>query len=296
MFLLSVSGYGPGGSHVVEILVKGKGWAENAQQLNFTYVITATSVTPTSGSLAGGQTITISGSGFGNTKENANVLLDGSPCDIISISMSHITCVTTAHAEGNVSTEISIGESSVTISDAFEYASSLTISVTSLSPQQGSISGGEVITISGSGFLDTTTVQMGGENCEVQSITAVEITCVTSRHTPGEYPILVVTQGKGFAEIPEEYSKFEFVLVVRSIFPLIGSVAGGTHMVITGEGFGSNASRAVVTVQDRPCQITSFNDTRVICETEDIFQTIMVDNSGSDPGLFDVILFSVLSR
>ena len=284
------SGYGPGGSHLVEILVKGKGWADNAEHLNFTYVITATSVTPASGSLAGGQTITISGSGFGNTKENANVSLDGSSCDITSVSMSHITCVTTAHAEGNVSIEISIGESLVTLSDAFEYDSSLTISVTSLSPQQGSISGGEVITISGSGFLDTTTVQVGDESCEIQRVTAVEIICVTSRHAPGKYPILVVTPGKGFAEIPEEYSKFEYVLVVRFIFPLIGSVVGGTRLVITGQGFGSNASRAVVTVQDRPCQITSFNDTHVICETGQMFLTIMVDNSGSHPGWFDVVL------
>ena len=268
---------------MVGILVKGKGWTENDQQLNFTYVIAATSVTPASGSLAGGQTITISGSGFGNRKENANVSLDGSPCDIISISMSHITCITTAHAEGNVSVEISIADSSVIISNAFEYDSSLTISVTILSPQQGSVSGGEVITISGSGFIDTTTVQVGDRNCEIQSVTEAEITCATSRHAPGEYPILVVTPGKGFANIPEEYSKFEYVLVVHSIFPLIGSVAGGTHVVITGQGFGSDASRAVVTVQDRLCGVTSINDTHVMCEAGDTFQTIEVDNSGSHP-------------
>ena len=279
-----VSGYGPGGRHLVEILVKGKGWAENDQQLNFTYVIAATSVTPARGSLAGGQTVTISGSGFGDRKENADVSLDGSPCDIISISMSHITCLTTAHAEGNVSVAISIADSSVTISDAFQYDSLLTISVTTLSPQQGSVSGGEVITISGSGFIDTTTVQVGNGNCEIQSVTEAEITCVTSRHAPGEYPIVVVTPGKGFAEIPEEYSKFEYVLVVHSIFPLIGSVAGGTHVVIAGQGFGSDASRAVVTVQGRLCRVTSMNDTHVICETGDIFQRNEVDNSGSHPG------------
>lgn len=283
-FYFPASDYGPGGSHLVEVLVKGKGWAENAHQLNFTYVITATSVTPASGSLAGGQTITISGSGFGNRKENANVSLGGSSCDVISISMSHITCITTAHAEGNVSVEISIGHSSVTISDAFEYDSSLTISVISLSPQQGSVSGGEEITISGSGFMDTTTVQVGDENCAIQSVTEVEITCVTPRHAPGEYFILVVTPGKGFAEMPEEYNTFEYVLVVHSIFPLIGSVAGGTNVVITGQGFGSDEARAVVTVQDRLCRITSFNDTHVICETEDMFQIIKVDNSGSHPG------------
>lgn len=284
LFSFFVSDHGPGGSHLVEILVKSKGWAENDQQLKFAYVIAATAVTPASGSMAGGQTITISGSGFGKRNENVNVALGGSPCDIISISLFHITCITTAHAEGNVSIEISVGESSVTILDAFEYDSSLTISVTALSPQQGSVSGGVVITISGSGFIDTTMVQVGNENCKKQSVTELEITCVTARHAPGKYPIRVVTPGKGFAEIPERYSKFEYVLVVNSIYPLIGSVAGGTHVVISGQGFGSNASGAVVTVQDRLCAITSINDTHVICETEDIFQMKAIDNGGSHPG------------
>ena len=234
--------------------------------------------------MAGGQTITIYGSGFGKRNENAIVSLGGSPCDIISISLSHITCITTAHVEGNVSVEISVGESSVTISDAFEYDSSLTISVTALSPQQGSVSGGVVITISGYGFIDTTMVQVGNENCKKQSVTEMEITCVTSRHAPGEYPILVVTPGKGFAEIPERYSKFQYVLVVNSIYPLIGSVVGGTRVVISGQGFGSNTSGAVVTIQDRLCEITSINDTHVICETEDVFQMKEVDNGGSHPG------------
>lgn len=268
--------------------MKGKGWAENAQQLNFTYVISAASVSPSSGSTAGGQTITISGSGFGNQKENASVSLDGSPCDIITISMSRITCTTTAHAAGSVSVEISIDDSSVTISNAFEYDSSLDIQVTGLSPQQGGVSGGEVITISGSGFMNMTTVQVGNENCVIQSLTEAEITCVTPRHAPGKFPILLVTPGKGFAVIPEEHSKFEYVFEVHSVSPLIGSVAGGTHVVITGRGFGSNVSRADVTAQGRPCRITSINDTQVICETEDMFQTVEVNSGGTHQSKLNV--------
>lgn len=110
---------------MVEVLVKEKGLADNNQLLNFTYIITATSVSPASGSIAGGQVIAISGSGFGSKKENASVLLDGSPCDVLTITMSQITCRTSAHSEGKVSVNISIDESSVTVSNAFEYDSSL---------------------------------------------------------------------------------------------------------------------------------------------------------------------------
>lgn len=280
--------YGPGGSHVVEVLVKGKGLADNAQQLNFTYVISATSVSPASGSTAGGQVITISGSGFGNKKENATVSLDGSPCEILTINMSQITCRTSVHSVGRVSVDISIDDSSDTVTDAFEYDSSLTIQVTSVSPLQGRVSGGELITVSGSGFMNTTTVQVGNENCVIQSRTGVEITCLVPRNPAGKFPIRLVTPGKGFAQIPDEYSTYEYIFEVHSIFPLIGSVAGGTHVTITGRGFGLNASRAVVTVQGRPCRVTSCNDTHVTCETEDIFQTVEVDNSGVHPGWFNV--------
>ena len=271
------------------MLVRGKGWAENAQQLNFTYVISATSVTPSSGSTAGGQIIAISGSGFGNNKENATVSLDGSPCDIITISMSQITCTTTEHAAGTVDVEILIDDSSATVSNAFEYDSSLDIQVTDLSPRQGRVSGGEVITISGSGFSNTTTVQIGDGNCIIQSVSEAEITCLSPRHPPGKFPVRVVTPGKGFAVTPEEHSKFEYVLEVYSISPPIGSVEGGTNVVITGRGFGSNESRADVTVQGRSCRITSFNDTHVTCETDDMYETVKVDNSGSHPGKLNTI-------
>lgn len=228
--------------------------------------------------------ITISGSGFGYKKENASVSLDGSPCDILTITMSQITCRTSAHSAGIVSVDISVDDSSVTASDTFEYDSSLTIDVTSVSPLQGSVSGGEIITISGTGFLNETSVQVGDQNCVIQSRIAVEITCLVPPHAPGKFAIRLFTSGKGFASIPTAYSTYEYLLEVHSIFPLIGSVAGGTHVTITGRGFGSNVSRAVVTVQGRPCRVMSCNDTHVVCETTNIFQTAEVDNSGRHPG------------
>ena len=279
-----MSEYGPGGSHRVKISVTGKGLVANDQRLNFTYVISASSVIPSSGSTAGGQEITIYGSGFGSTKDRATVSLDGSPCDIISINMSHITCITSAHAAGSVSVDISIDDSSTSVSSAFLYDSSLDIQVTSVSPLQGGVGGGDLITISGLGFLSTTVVKVGNENCVIQSFSSGQITCLTLRHAPGKFPVKVITPGRGYAEILEEYKEFQFAFEVHSIFPRNGSVAGGTHVVFTGRGFICNESRTAVTVHDKPCKIISCNATHVICETKSLFRTLVVDNSGSHLG------------
>ena len=289
-FFVSLSAYGPGGSHEVHLSIKGKGLAANDQQLNFTYVISATSIIPSSGSTAGGREITIYGSGFGNEKSSAVVSLDGSPCDIISINMSHITCTTSAHAAGSVSVDVSIDDSSTSVPNGFLYDSSLDIQVTGVSPLQGSVSGGDVVTISGSSFLETTMVKVGNGDCNIQSWSSGQVTCVTPRHAPGKFPIKVVTPGKGFAVIPDEYKEFEFTFVVHSIFPPNGSVAGGTHVLFTGRGFSCDESRTDITVHGKPCKIRSCNATHVTCETKDVFTTIVVDNSGSHPGQFNAEL------
>lgn len=266
------------------VSIRGKGLAVNNQRLNFTYVINATSVTPSSGATAGGSEITIYGTGFGNKMSRASVSLGGSACEVLSINMSHITCRTSAHAAGNVPVYISIGDSSTTVSNGFLYDSSLDVQVTSLSPLNGSISGGDTITIFGSGFLNTTSVKLGNVDCSIQTATSVQITCVTPRHAPGKFPITVVTPGKGFALIPEQYKNFEFVFTVNSIFPLNGSVAGGTHVTFTGQGFSCDSLRTAVTIDGKSCKIRSCNATHVTCETKDLFQTVVVDNSGSHPG------------
>lgn len=279
-----MSDYGPGGSHEVRISVKGKGLCANDQRLNFTFVISATSVTPSSGSTAGGSEITIYGSGFGNRISSVSVSLGGSPCDIIRINMSHVTCITGAHAAGSVTVYVSVDDSSTIVSNGFLYDASFNIQVTSLSPLQGRVSGGDVVTISGSGFVNTTLVKVGSENCVIQSWSPGQITCVTPRHAPGKFSVKVVTPGKGFAVIPEQYKEFEFTFVVHSIFPLNGSVAGGTHVTFTGRGFNCSESRTVITVHTKPCKIRECNSTHVTCETKDVFETITVDNTGSHSG------------
>ena len=56
-------------------------------------------VQPAQGSMAGGQTVTISGSGFSNVPGDMEVYVGGQPCVVQSSDVERLTCVTTARFE-----------------------------------------------------------------------------------------------------------------------------------------------------------------------------------------------------
>ncbi|XP_043232444.1 fibrocystin-L-like [Amphibalanus amphitrite] len=82
-----------------DVVVTLTGGASVSAYAAFTYdgslTASATSVTPTRGSTAGGTTITVTGSGFAETG-NA-VTIDGVTCDVTSESATSVTCVTNGH-------------------------------------------------------------------------------------------------------------------------------------------------------------------------------------------------------
>lgn len=210
--------------------------------------------------------------------------LDGADCSITNINMSHVSCITSAHVEGTVDVRVTIGDSSADLGDAFNYSSDLTASVSSVSPQKGSVSGGEILTISGSGFGNNAeaVVTIGDASCKIQSSTESEVRCVIPPHRAGKLKIKVFIPGKGDADIPPSQSAFEYVLLVSGVCPLVGSVAGGTQLTITGKGFSDKDAQ--VTIGGQPCHVSSSNSSHILCETNDVFNTAQVDNSGSHPG------------
>lgn len=77
---------------------------------------------------------------------------DGTPAsclDVNIVSDTTITCMTTAHAEGVVDVKIDIGPVHKTFSQAFTYSE---LNVHSITPEEGTISGGTEITIAGQDF------------------------------------------------------------------------------------------------------------------------------------------------
>ena len=155
------------------------------------YELALTSVNPARGSQGGGTEITITGGGFyfSNAERGGGsppslqseaaasftaasscsggwrnqVLLGGNPCTIVNSSSSSLRVVTPAEStltpamkDIQVSVvcqdEPSRSSNTGTLSSAFTYDDTITPTITGLVPASGSITGGQDITISGTGF------------------------------------------------------------------------------------------------------------------------------------------------
>ena len=174
----------------------------------FTYTAPApdvTGVTPAAGPLAGGTSITITGTHFA---AGASVSIGGVPATGVSvINSTTITATTPAHAAGTVSVIVTNADGqSATLASAFSY-SQISPTVSSVSPAFGSPGGGTAVTITGTGFVAGATVTVGGiAATEVTVVNSTTITAATPAHASGAVNVLVTnpdgqaaTKTNGFA-------------------------------------------------------------------------------------------------
>jgi hypothetical protein len=148
--------------------------------------------------------------------------------------------------------------------------------ITGISPTSGSMAGGQLVTISGTGFsTDIAAVRaiIAGVPCAVESATPTAIECRTGpvEAAPGDYSIILATpavlqvQPSAFAPLVAVqgvmYSYVEGP-TVDSITPTRGSTAGGTPVAITGSGFTDDI--VSVAMGDTMCVEVDFVSSSVI--------------------------------
>lgn len=149
-------------------------------------------VSPTSGRTAGGDTVTVTGSGFTKT---AKVLFGTTPgTNVTVVSSKKLTVVSPAGAAGYVHVRVVTkkGKSAKVTKDRFRYVAPPAI--TKLSAASGPALGGTRITITGKSFIGVTKVVFGsasGSNLKVTSSTSLAIT--TPEHVAGSATVTVVT-------------------------------------------------------------------------------------------------------
>jgi len=136
---------------------------------------TVTSVSPASGSLAGGNTVTITGT---NLLEAQTVTFGGVPATSFTVSSS-----TSITATVPASTTLGLASIVVTTLVGSNPPNTLYTYVslplfTSISPTSGPIAGGTKVTITGSGFTGSTVVTFAGTNAT--SFTVVNDTTITA--------------------------------------------------------------------------------------------------------------------
>lgn len=216
------------------------------------------SVSPTTGTTAGGTTLTLSGNNFDGRP--MTVTVGGvAATSVTRVSSTSATCVTPAGVAGAVDVVLSTPGGSATKAGGFSYLAAAP-TVTSVSASSGTSVGGAPVTITGTNFTGATSVTFGGVAAtSVVVVDATTITCNTPAGTPSASVTVAVTTPSGTGSLPSGYTYNALPTVssvVNAISTSVGDIAGGYTVTITGTRltgtsavtFGGTAATSIVVV------------------------------------------------
>jgi hypothetical protein len=163
----------------------------------FTYVNPVSAVTgiaPSSGAIAGGTRVTITGSGFtGATK----VVFGTVPATKYTVvSDTEIIAISPAHAASVQDIQVTAAGGTITSKvarDRFTYANP---AVTGIAPSSGTPAGGTSVTVTGTGFSGATRVVFGTVPATKYTVVSdSEVIAISPAHAVGTYNIAVLVTG-----------------------------------------------------------------------------------------------------
>jgi hypothetical protein len=206
----------------------------STQLVSYTYqpIPTVTSVVPNAGPLAGGNIVTITGTGFVTGATTVNF---GTGTGT-SVSVGSPTSLTATVPAGTGTVNVSVTTVGGTSAGLVSYAYDQIPTVTTVTPTTGPQAGAQPVTITGTGFvIGSTTVNFGANaGTAVMVSSSTTLTAVAPAGT-GTVRVTVTTPGGTSTTGPNyAYVSGPFIFGVS---PTSGPAAGGTSVTITGAGF-----------------------------------------------------------
>jgi Concanavalin A-like lectin/glucanases superfamily/Domain of unknown function (DUF1929)/IPT/TIG domain/Bacterial Ig domain len=204
---------------------------------------TLSSVSPTTGPVAGGTSFTITGSNF---VSGATVTFGGAAAtNVVVTNSTTITATAPAHAAGAVTVTVTNPDTqSGSLSGGFTYTSLPAPSMSSASPNSGPATGGTAVTITGTNFVSGATVTFGGTAATNVVVTnSATITATTPSHAAGAVTVKVTNPDTQNSSLTTGFT-YVAAPAVTSITPNNGAIAGGTAVTIAGTNFVSGATVA----------------------------------------------------
>lgn len=192
------------------------------------------SITPNSGLVGGGTSITISGNFF---SPGVVVRIGGAlATSITRVNSFTITAVTPPGTVGRADVVVSNSDGQFrTIPRGYTYLNQ--VSPLMITPNLGRLSGGETIAITGTYFVSTSTVRIGGVlSPRVTFINSNYITARTPPGTEGAQDVEVTTEGNVVVTAEDGYY-YNPAPIINSVTPNAGPTSGGTFITINGSHF-----------------------------------------------------------
>jgi IPT/TIG domain len=186
---------------------------------------TVASITPASGSPAGGDTVTITGSSFDATPGVTTVQFGAQSASGVSCASTTSCTATSPAGTGTVDVTVSVSGQASTSgpSDQFTYIAppaAGALSVAKVSPSTGASSGGSTVTISGDGFDPTpgaTSISFGPNQATNVSCATVKSCTALSPGGAGSADVQVSTPAGGTSAVAAA-DRFAYATPVASLY------------------------------------------------------------------------------
>lgn len=212
-------------------------------------------VNPSSGVVTGGIRITLRGS---RLAPKTQVSVGGKTCVQMRVaSTQNVSCVVQPHSEGQHRVVVTnqLGQES---SEDVQFSYFTPTRITSVTPTVGPLSGGNAITVLGTGFRSGARVQVGSANCSnVSLVSSTELKCqISGTARAGSVTVTVTNTDGQRAALANAYT-FRAAPRLQSISPGRGTPVGGIVLALQGSGFVRGAAVKVGTVDCSAVKWTS---------------------------------------
>lgn len=203
----------------------------------FSYVVSrpvVRSISPGSGSVDGGDEVTITGSSLSSA---TSVSFGGVAASFWVNDDTSLTAYAPAASAGTVDVTVtSFGlRSATSTADRFTYLALAAPMVTAVSPGDGPEAGGTLVAIAGTGLTNTSEVDFGGVPSLFEVIDDGDLLALSPAGT-GTVDVTVTTDGGTSAASTADLFTFVPAPTVSGVTPSTGPIAGGTPVTISGTG------------------------------------------------------------
>ena len=242
----SLTATSPPGTGTVDVTITtagGTSATSSADQFAYTGALaapTVVQVSPSTGPPTGGTSVKVTGTGFAS---GATVDFGTVAATDVEVTSSTSLTATSPAGTGTVNVTVTTGAGSSTSSagDQFTYAFALP-TVTGINPLSGAVTGGTVVTVTGTGFASDATVDFG--TVAATAVNVLSSTSLTATSPPGTETVVVTVTTSGGTSASSADDQFTYLPAptVSSVSPASGPVTGGTSVTVSGTGFASGAT------------------------------------------------------
>ncbi len=251
-------------------LTNGDGTATKSSVFTYLESIapTITTVSPSAGPTAGGNSLTVTGTEMGNVTD---ATVGGYEATIVSTTSTSVTIVAPPGVAG--STEVSVTNPAGVAEKASAYRYVSAPNLVTISVATGSTSGRQSVEFTGENLSDVTAVTFGGTAAVITSKTETSLVVVTPARPSGT--VDVTANGLGGTSTIASAFTYSAPATISAVSPASGSTLGGATVTITGTNL---AATSLVRIGGTSATIVSQSPTSlVVTSPEHLVGTGVVD-------------------